>query len=238
MKKDIEAAYNAEIQYYKDKEEQHSNVLDILDYIQPCGYDNYDDYYKDVQFFKMKSLKYVIDEVPNIREDCYVKYLQNQIPAVVYNIHSDNNFAFVPNSFDKDELLAQYNIIPQRMNYEADYGVIITADGDLKMVIIMPEDIDIDKNYFLYKLKDYLSKYFDNVRIDNNDILIDNKKVIGTGVTDINHMNVYMFQITFIDRSKLIKQICTTSIKEPGNINVDILSQEKLLSEIISWLHQ
>lgn len=234
--KDIANAYKAEQKYYKDKEYLHSNVLNIMDYIGEYGYNTYEEYYEDSQIYKMKSTEYIIDEVDNVSEDCYVKYLQQRIPALVYNIHSDNNFAFVPNSFDKDELLAQYNIIPQRMNYDANNGVIITADGDLKMVIIMPDDIDIDKKYFLYKLRDYLSNFFNDVIIDNNDILINNKKVIGSGVTDINNMYVYMFQITFVDRTELIRQICTTSIKEPGFIDSNILPQENLLNEIISWL--
>ena len=45
MAKDIARAYEAEQQYYKDKDTQHSNVLNILDYIGPYGYDNYDEYY-------------------------------------------------------------------------------------------------------------------------------------------------------------------------------------------------
>lgn len=238
MTKDIAKAYAAEQQYYKDKDTQHSNVLNILDYIGPCGYDNYDEYYNDVQEYMLRIQNYEIKEVENVSEDCYVNYLQNKIPALVYNIHSDNNFAFVPNSFDKDDLFAKYNIIPQRMNYDANNGVIITSDGDLKMVIIVPDFIKLPKDYFLVKLYNYLSNYFDNVFIDNNDIMLHNKKIVGSGVQNINSMNVYMFQITFVDRAELIKQVCTSSVKEPGFIDENIISQEKLKNEIVSWLQQ
>ena len=238
MAKDIARAYEAEQQYYKDKDTQHSNILDILDYIRPYGYDNYDEYYNDVQEYMLRIQNYEIKEVENVSEDCYVNYLQNKIPALVYNIHSDNNFAFVPNSFDKDELFAKYNIIPQRMNYDANNGVIITSDGDLKMVIIVPDFIKLPKDYFLVKLYNYLSNYFDDIFIDNNDIMLHNKKIVGSGVQNINGMNVYMFQITFVDRAELIKQVCTSSVKEPGFIDENIISQEKLKNEIVSWLQQ
>lgn len=238
MSKDIAKAYEAEQQYYKDKDRLHSNTLDIMDYIGSYGYDNYDEYYNDVQEYMLKIQDYEIKEVKNVSEDCYVYYLQNNIPALVYNIHSDNNFAFVPNSFDKDELFAKYNIIPQRMNYDASNGVIITSDGDLKMVIIVPDFIKLPKDYFLVKLYNYLLNYFDDITIDNNDIMLYNKKVVGSGVQNINNMNVYMFQITFVDRSELIKQVCTSSVKEPGFIDKNIISQEKLKDEIASWLQR
>ena len=49
MEKDIALAYQEEVHYYKDKDRLHSNTLNILDYISKAGYDNYDDYYSDLQ---------------------------------------------------------------------------------------------------------------------------------------------------------------------------------------------
>ena len=43
MVKDIAGAYNAEQKYYKDKEDLQSNILNVIDYIQPFGYNNYDE---------------------------------------------------------------------------------------------------------------------------------------------------------------------------------------------------
>ena len=76
MAKDIARAYEAEQQYYKDKDTQHSNILDILDYIRPYGYDNYDEYYNDVQEYMLRIQNYEIKEVENVSEDCYVNYLE------------------------------------------------------------------------------------------------------------------------------------------------------------------
>ena len=66
MTKNIAAAYNAELHYYQDKESIQSNVLDVMDYIRPCGYDTYEEYYADVQEYKLKIQDYAIVEEPYI----------------------------------------------------------------------------------------------------------------------------------------------------------------------------
>lgn len=234
--KDIAKAYKAEQNYYADKERLHSNTLDIMNYLTPCGYDNYDDYYNDVQEYKLKIQDYDIVEAKDIAEDVYMWHIKNKKPAFFYIIHSSNNYAFVPLNFEHDEIFKEYNIIPAHMTYKTDHGIIITSDGDLRVVIISDELIEIHINYFLNKLQNYLSKFFDNVIIDNNDVLINNKKVIGSGFINMNNMNIYMFQITFVDRTDLIKKICTDSIKETSYIDPNILTPEQLKDEFLSWL--
>lgn len=236
MEKNIELAIQKEEEYIQRKVYQEDNTANIYDYLAEAGYDDIEEFREDKTIYLLKHQNYIIDEVPEIKEDCYVDKIKNKIPAFVYIIHSGNNFAFVPNTFDKDDILAEYNIIPARMNYEAKNGVIITSDGDLRVVLIMPDFIEIPQNYFLIKIRDYLSKYFADVRIDNNDIMLNNKKVLGSGLKNENSMNVFMFQITFVDRSELIKKICTTSIKEPGFIDPNIVSPEQLKNEFLSWL--
>lgn len=236
MEKNIALAIQKEEEYIQRKVYQEDNTANIYNYLAEAGYDNISEFREDKTIYLLKHQNYIIDEVPEIKEDCYVDKIKNKIPAFVYIIHSGNNFAFVPNTFDKDDILAEYNIIPARMNYEAKNGVIITSDGDLRVVLIIPDFIEIPQNYFLIKIRDYLSNYFDDVRIDNNDIMLNNKKVLGSGLKNENSMNVFMFQITFVDRSELIKKICTTSVKEPGYIDPNIVSPEQLKNEFLSWL--
>lgn len=235
MTKDIALAYQEENRYYKDKDRLHSNTLNILDYISKAGYDNYDDYYSDLQEYLLKTQDYEIVEVKDITEDAYMEGINKRKPSFYYIINSSNNYAFVPMNFENDEMLKEKGLIPAHMTYFANNGLIITSNGDLRIVLITPQ-IDIKLEYFLYKLRDFLSLYFDNVNVDNNDVLIDNKKVCGSGFIQLNSMNIYMFQITFVDRSDLIKSICKNSVKEPGYINPDILSQYALKDEFLSWL--
>jgi len=184
----------------------------------------------------LKEQNFKIEEIKDIFNDKYIKNATDNISSLMYNINCENNYAFVPIDFNNYELLEQYNIIPRKFNYKNSKGVIITSNNDLKFIITVPHFIHLPLNYFLTKLRDYLSNYFDDCRIDYNDIMINNKKICGSAFCKINNMDIFMFQITFTDRVELIKKICTKSIKDVGFIDSSILSQETLLNEIISWI--
>jgi len=234
--KDIAKAYKAEQNYYADKERLHSNTLDIMNYLTPCGYDNYDDYYNDVQEYKLKIQDYDIVEEPYIDPKLHNPYILNKIPACLYQIHCNTNYAFVTNDFDKNEILQNYNYEICKLGYNFSSGPIISESGDLRIDIIYSYQIKINHEYFLNKLKQYLLNYFDNVQIDNNDLLIDNKKVCGCVSYIYNDMYIILMQINFIDKSEIIQKICGEQHKKPGYINPNILSPEQLKDEIITWL--
>lgn len=236
MTKDIAKAYAAELQYYNDKDTHHSNTLDILDYIKPCGYNTYDEYYSDVQEYMLRTLNYEIVEEPYIDPNMPIPYIQQRQPAYLYTINCDTNYAFVRNDFDKDDILKNYNYTICRLGYEFSHGPIISEDGDLRIYLIYPIQIELDVNYFLNKFKDYLLNYYDNVVVDNNDIMINNKKVCGSVMLNLNQMNILLMQVNFTDKTKIVEEICGISDKMPGYINPSILSAENLNNEFMSWL--
>lgn len=236
MKKDIVKAYKAEIQYYKDKEKLHSNVLDILDYIRPCGYDTYEEYYKDVQEYKLKIQDYEIVEEPYIDPSMPVPYLQNKQSAFLYTIHCNTNYAFVKNDFDKEDILKNYNYQICKLGYEFSSGPILSSDGDFRIYLIYPIQIELGADYFLNKFVEYLSNYYNDVQVNKNDILINGKKVCGSVMFHYNEMKVLLMQINFTDKKDIVQEICGVSEKVPGYINSEILTAEKLKNEFITWL--
>jgi len=236
MEKDIAKAYAAELQYYNDKDIQHSNVLDIMDYIKPCGYNTYDEYYSDVQEYMLRTLNYEIVEEPYIDPNMPKPYLNNKQPAFLYTINCDTDYAFVKNDFDKEEILKNYNYQICKLGYEFSSGPIISANGDLRIYLIYPIQIELDYLYFLNKLMNYFKKYFDDVKVDSNDILINNKKICGSVMFYYNEMKILLMQINFVDKTDIIQEICGVNNKVPGHINPNILTAEKLKDEFISWL--
>lgn len=184
----------------------------------------------------LKEQNFKIEEIKDIFVDNYIINANNNISSLMYNINCENNYAFVPIDFNNYELLEKYNIIPRKLNYKHSNSMIITSNGDLKFIVTVPCNIHLPLNYFLKKLRDYLLNYFDDCRIDYNDIMINNKKVCGSAFCRINNMDIFMFQITFTDRINLIKEICIKSVKDVGYIDSSVLSQETLLNEIISWI--
>ena len=236
MTKDIAKAYDAEIQYYKDKDSLHSNVLDILDYIKPCGYNTYEEYWNDVQEYKLKIQNYKIFEEPYIDPSMPNPYLNNKQSAFLYTINCETDYAFVKNNFDKEEILKNYNYQVCRLGYEFSSGPIISSNGDLRIYLIYPIQIELDHLYFLNKVANYLKQYFDDVQGDKNGISINNKKVCGSVMFHYNEMKILLMQINFIDKTDIIQEICGVNDKVPGYINPNILTAEKLKDEFISWL--
>lgn len=234
--KDIALAYQEEIRYYNDKQRLHSNVLNILDYIGKAGYDNYDEYYTDLQEYLLKTQDYEIVEEPEINANIPLPYITNNRPAFLYTINCGTNYAFIPNSINDYSLIKEYGYTPVKLGYDGSSGPILSSDGDLRIYLVYPVNIDLSYGYFSEKMVCFLSKYFTDIKSDNNDIMLDGKKIIGGASTVMNNMRVVVFQINFIDKQSDIQSICGKTNKIPGHIDKTILSAVEFKNEFLSWL--
>lgn len=236
MAKDIALAYQEENRYYKDKDRLHSNTLNILDYISKAGYDNYDDYYSDLQEYLLKIQDYEIVEEPEINADIPLPYLNGNNPAFLYAINCGVNYAFVPNRINDYAVIEEHGYTPVKLGYDSSNGPILSSDGDLRIYLVYPANIILHYDYFSNKIVNFLSRYFENVRLDNNDIMLDNKKIIGGASTIMNNMRIVVFQINFVDKLSDIQAICGITNKVPGYIDSSIVSAEDVKNEFLSWL--
>lgn len=236
MEKDIALAYQEENRYYKDKDSLHSNTLNILDYISKAGYDNYDDYYSDLQEYLLKIQDYEIVEEPEINADIPLPYLNGNKPAFLYAINCGVNYAFVPNRINDYAVIEEHGYTPVKLGYDSSNGPILSSDGDLRIYLVYPVNIILHYDYFSNKIVNFLSRYFENVRLDNNDIMLDNKKIIGGASTIMNNMRIVVFQINFVDKLSDIQAICGITNKVPGYIDSSIISAVEFKNEFLSWL--
>ena len=115
-------------------------------------------------------------------------------------------------------------------------GYIITGENDLSLAIIT-HDLGIKPGYYLQRIKAILDKYVDGVTIDNNDILINGKKVLGSAQFATNNMYAFVFGASFTDYTDLIYQLCPPQTgKAPGYITG--CTAEQLKSEIMEWFNR
>ena len=236
MEKDIALAYQEENRYYEDKDRLHSNTLNILDYISNAGYDNYDDYFSDLQEYLLKIQDYEIVEEPEINASIPLPYLKSNKPAFLYTINCGVNYAFVPNRIYDYEIIEKYGYTPVKLGYDSSNGPILSSDGDLRIYLLYPVSINLFYEYFSNKIVSFLSNHFENVRLDNNDIMLDNKKIIGGASTIVNNMRIVVFQVNFVDKLSDIQAICGITNKVPGYIDSSIVSAEDVKNEFLSWL--
>lgn len=156
-------------------------------------------------------------------------------------ISVDDNYTFVYKGNNKKEINMEYcqqNNIPV-YNYGTFGGAVVVSPGDYNIGVILPPTIKVNSNFFLNNITLILKKYFENVKVDNNDILIDNKKVLGSANFGNEEYFFFVAQISFSDKTELIQSICgdiDENGKQPGYINPNILSSNQLKEELLIWL--
>lgn len=188
----------------------------------------------------VKSQNYEIVEEPEINADVPIPYLKSQTPAFLYTINCAYNYAFVPKSYTDYKPLEEIGYVPVKLGYENSNGPILSANGDLRIYLIMKknDEIKLSYHYFLIKLKKYLDKYFEDVSISNNDILIDRKKVLGGAMIELNGMLIVVFQINFVNKEKDIVHLCNYLKKTPGYIDSNVVTAEQVKDEFLSWIKE
>ena len=104
--------------------------------------------------------------------------------------------------------------------------------------MLLPLTIDISSGFILQKTKEILRKYFDDVEVVDNDILIKNRKVAGATSFGTERYFFLIYHFSMSEKEELITEICgaPTSGKRPGYIDTTVLPTERLMEEFLSWL--
>ena len=234
--KNIERAIQKEAEYLRRKITEGDNTANIYEYLADSGYDNLEEYNRDKSVFLLTHQNYEVVEEPYIGEDVPVEYIMGNRPAFLYTIDCGTSYAFIPLGYEDDGTIAESGLQIVNLGYNARHGVILSFDGDLRIYLIIPDEIDIHTDYFINKMSEYITENYKECTVDNNDLMIEGRKVGGTAEIEYNGMRMMLFQITFNDNYNLIRQICGVQTKEPGYINKNILSPYTLKNEFLEWL--
>ena len=232
--KNIENAIKAEQEYVNLT--LMGEQVNFMDFLSKFGYSNFKDFLNDKNDYKLKSLKWDVICQPKIDLIVTNKNIALQKPAFMYSIYTGETYAFVKTDYPYKEHLSEmgYKTIP--MGYNSENGVILSFDGDLRIYLIVPNNIDVDDITFLLKLKNHFVSLGLNAVVKDNDILIDDKKVCGSGMFSINVMLNIVYQINFTDHIEEIEKICGKGRKRPGFIPNDIITPEELKDVFVSWI--
>lgn len=229
---DIKKAMQAEQSYLRDKLSGKNVSLNLSGY----GYEDLETYFSDKRDYQLKNCGI---EVHETNMDDIESRVENAIMSKTPSIWiptADEVFVWHGNAALDRDLCAEMGVQVYDMNYIG--GTIVSGADDLSFALIVPEDIDISTSCMLLKIKSVMDKYFSDVVIDGNDILIDGKKVLGSMQRRVNNMYIFACQISYTDRSEYIKRLCSkSSIKTPGFIDKGILPKNVLKNEVIACLH-
>lgn len=228
---DIEKAMQAEQSYLCDKLSGKNVSLNLSEY----GYKDLETYFSDKRDYQLKNCGI---EVHETNMDDIESRVENAIMSKTPSIWiptADKVFVWHGNDVLDRDLCAELGVQVYDMNYIG--GTIVSGADDLSFALIIPEDIDISTSYMLLKIKSIMDKYFTDVAIDGNDILINGKKVLGSMQRRVNGMYIFACQIGYADRLKYISQLCSKqSTKAPGFIDSASLPKCRLKDEVLAWL--
>lgn len=156
-------------------------------------------------------------------------------PYVAYTIHKDN-WVYSSNLNQTNKDYCKENNINLSESYNMG-GTIVASKGDIDIALFKIDGWDIGKN-LLKRVKEYLDTKIENVSINNNDLLIDNKYKV-MSYASINAGDRYIYVVVHISINpdkELINKICNKEmIKIPrglGDYGVTTKEMEELMEKI------
>lgn len=216
--------------------------VSFRDQIIELGYDTIEQFFEEKAAYEMQEV--LTENVSSVSMPQLIPFLQAMITqeqfGVVF-IYTDG--ICVCSGQNEEKILnreyCEQNNIPI-YPYDSFGGSIVADKDDFGLAILLPEFIDISAPMFLHKIVEILSKYFENVTIQGNDILINNKKVIGSGSFGNDQVFIMLLYFSMSDKGVLIENICgqPTTGKEPGYIDPEVVSAKKLQGEVLLWLQE
>lgn len=237
--KDIINAIKAQDEYCQALSTNPFNA-NIYEYLAPYGYTDLIEFKKDKldYLFKHSNLP-IITTNPDesLAADLVEKLGQEQ---VFISINNGAIFAWHQDEDTDRDLYAANNVAIYETHGVG--GTIISGPDDLDVAIILDHNNWelIKADYFIEKvaqaLRDLLPEH--EVVSDENDILVDGKKVIGMTHGKVGDMLLYMAHVSFSDMSELTKILCPKqSAKTPGALPSD-LDRATLIAEFKSWFEE
>lgn len=230
---DICEAIKKESQYIQYRL-QGKEPFSLISEIQKCGFDTLEQYFNAKLDYQISQLNFTVKEVFPFSAAADMLNLMKTKTNGILLMDTDQTVVY-HGSEEYNREYCETNNIPVIEHY-SNGGTLIASDGELSIGVCMPYFEGLSGEYMLNKLKKIFDKYYDDVIVDNNDILIEGKKVCGSTVYPTIEVFGFIAQFSFDDKSDLISAICrsSNSNKIPGYITK--LTREELRQEILQWL--
>ena len=227
MKKDIQLAYKAEQKYLKEGG-------DLVNMLNVYGYGNLEEYFSDKNDYLLKRYEFVNHYLTNDKD------LLNRIKQSIINqeygfwtLDASYTFACVGSDPIDYDLAEKLGVKVFDIGYGG--GTIISSPKDVACLFMYPLVSTVDTDFFFNKLMKFLNSKSSKFIRDNNDVMFDGKKVIGTSELTQDKLKVFCIVASFNDNSEIIEKLCPPKVKKPGIIPGDILTKKELEMEIASW---
>ena len=229
--KDITSAYLEEMNYIEDK--NHGIDTSLEERIKPFGFTlkEYNEA-RDDFCFSLAKPHVIRGEFPNREAVIYASFKYKSL--MIISEHEQMH-ALVGN---KDEIYPDKCAENGVKVIYTDFvgGTLIEGPDDVSLFLTIPKSYHINPDYYNKVILGLLQKYEPNIYMNNNDFMLDEKKVGGTSQILYHVSQVYGMNISFDDSAELAsKCIPPRSIKPVGFIPNNF--SEALKLDIIKAFH-
>lgn len=224
-------AINAEQQYINDRV-NGVETRPLIDILHDYDFTSLDEYYLAKKEWQLQNCGMVeqhcdASEFP-MKFSTFV-YLKQ--PTLLFG-DSDKTFIYHGNEEYNTQAVKELDIPVYEIGYEG--GTIVGTAGDLSIGVFYPDTIDLRSDYILDKISSILQNHGIAAQVDNNDILVDGKKVLGSAHLTSNGFFVFVAYVSFSDKSELIQKVCGTAAKAPSYLTG--ISRSELIRGMSEWL--
>jgi hypothetical protein len=239
----IEQGIQINNQHIYNVENNINEPISFIDQIKNIGYSSLKEFFEEKAEYEMQNV--LRNKIYSVSPKDAMNTLQNLIKNNEYGIvsvYTDETCVHHGQDLSKylNESYCQLHNIPI-YSYNSFGGNIVATKGDYSFAIIVPSSIDINANFILKRIVSILRKYYTNkndIAIENNDILIDGKKVLGSTVFGNDKMIFCICHFSMTEKQTLISKICgePSTGKYAGYIKEELLTTEQLMEEVLKWL--
>lgn len=230
---DIKKAIQIEDEYIKCRL-RGEEPFHLADKICECGFDGLEQYFEEKKEYLFSQIQFQKFEANPLDA---VSKIESIIRAGIDGVLlvDTNQTVVYYGDVEFNREYCEDNDIPL-VSIGTSAGAFITAPNEISIGIFLPSEIGIDGEWILQKFKNIFERYMDNVVVDNNDILVDGKKVLGSAFYNIGNRFGFVSHISFTDNLDTISAIChpSTSGKIPGYITA--MTRDDLRREVMEWL--
>lgn len=229
---------NKAIEYEKEYQAARVNgeyPFHLVDKIKECGFESIKEYHelKKTHQFEQLNFEYIETNPRECLKDVF-KVMALGKTCFLFS-DTDETFVFNGNANYNQDYCLNHNIPIYPIQTSG--GTIVSSKGDLSFGVCCPKTNGIDRNYVLNGLKNVLQKHTAAiVTVDGNDILVGDKKVIGSASYWQNNVFMFVCHISFCDNTELISNICITSKVGKTVGYIDFMTREEFKQGVSEWL--
>lgn len=237
--RNIVLAIEKEKEYLRDKVEIGDPELNIYNYLYEAGYYRLEDFHFDKTEYLLKQQNLTMERI-FITTDSLNNWVDRVMTGETFFCSADTETTelgtvaicgYKFNDFDK---YIENGVLPVVFNYSR--GVNITGIHDFNFCICVPLEVELTSEFLLKKLLYFIYKKNPTARIDSNDIMVEDRKVVG--LTPINNPEkcVFIVHISLTDYIDLIYKLCPPKDpnKKPGFLTN--ITKQEFEEEVQSWL--